>query len=98
MRATIHSASEQRKKLNFGASDRVSVFLNGEVLFTGDNTYRSRSLRYLGVMTIDNDALFLPLQQGENELIFAVSEAFGGWGVTARLNDLAGIELPTGGS
>ena len=52
-----------------------------------------RSLRYLGVMTIDNDALFLPLKQGENELIFAVSEAFGGWGVTARLEDLAGIRL-----
>jgi hypothetical protein len=96
MRATIHSAGEQSKRLNFGASDRVSVFLNGKVLFTGDNTYRSRSLRYLGVMTIDNDALFLPLQQGENELLFAVSEAFGGWGVTARFEDLAGIELKTG--
>jgi len=92
-RVMIHSASEQFKKLDFGASDKVSIFLNGRVLFTGDNTYRSRSLRYLGVMTIDNDALFLPLKQGENELIFAVSEAFGGWGVTARLEDLAGVRL-----
>ncbi len=94
----IHSTSEQTKQLNFGASDKVSIFLNGRVLFTADNTYRSRSLRYLGIMTIDNDALFLPLKQGENELIFAVSEAFGGWGVTARLEDLAGIRLVAGGS
>ena len=83
------------KQLNFGFSDRGSVFLNGELLFTGDNTYLSRSHRYLGVMTVDNDALFLPLEHGENELVFAVSEAFGGWGLTARFENMDGIRLDT---
>ncbi len=90
-RVTIHSNRRQVKKLQFGFSDRVSVFLNRRLLFTGNNTYRSRSQRYLGVMTADNDALYLDLEPGENELIMAVTESFGGWGLTARIEDRDGI-------
>jgi len=36
-------------------------------------------------MTPD-DAVYLPLRPGENELLFAVAEAFGGWGLEARLD------------
>lgn len=92
-RTVIRSERDQVKKLNFGYSDRGSVFLNGQLVFTSDNTYLSRSERYLGVMTIENDALYLPLREGDNELIFVVTEAFGGWGVVARLEDLNGVEL-----
>jgi len=92
-RLVIDSQVAQVKRLNFGFSDRVSVFLNGSVLFTGDNTYRSRSERYLGVMTVDNDALFLSLRRGQNELVIAVSEAFGGWGLIARLENLLGVKV-----
>jgi hypothetical protein len=92
-RVVVRSDRDQVKKLNFGFSDRGSVFLNGQILFSGDNTYMSRSQRYLGVVTIDNDAIYLPLRQGENELVFAVSESFGGWGLTARFEDLDGISV-----
>lgn len=92
-RLVIESQVAQVKRLNFGFSDRASVFLNGSVLFTGDNTYRSRSQRYLGVMTVDNDALFLSLRRGQNELVIAVSEAFGGWGLVARLENLLGVKV-----
>jgi hypothetical protein len=44
-------------------------------------------------VTIENDAIYLPLRQGENELVFAVSEAFGGWGLIARFEDLDGISV-----
>jgi hypothetical protein len=79
--------------MGFGFSDRGSVFLNGRLLFTADNTYLSRSGRYLGVMTVDNDTLYLPLAAGDNELVFAVTEAFGGWGFVARLGDTEGIRV-----
>jgi hypothetical protein len=92
-RLVIESQVAQVKRLNLGFSDRASVFLNGSVLFTGDNTYRSRSQRYLGVMTVDNDALFLSLRRGQNELVIAVSEAFGGWGLVARLENLLGVKV-----
>lgn len=95
-RIVIRSDSAQVKKLNFGFSDQGSIFLNGRILFSANNTYRSRSQRYLGVVTADNDAVYLPLQEGENELVIAVSESFGGWGLIGRFTDLDGISLETG--
>ena len=37
--------------------------------------------------------LFLPLREGENELVVAVSESFGGWGLQARFPDPEGLAL-----
>jgi hypothetical protein len=95
-RVVIRSDSAQVKKLGFGFSDQGSIFLNGRILFSANNTYRSRSQRYLGVVTVDNDAIYLPLQEGENELVIAVSESFGGWGLIGRFADLDGISVETG--
>ena len=95
-RVNIQSDRAQTKQLNFGFSDRGLIFLNGSLLFSGNNTYRSRSLRYLGAMTVDNDAIFLPLVEGNNELVFVVSEAFGGWGLVARLADQDGVTVGPG--
>jgi hypothetical protein len=36
-------------------------------------------------MDPENDAVFLPLRSGRNELILAVTEFGGGWGFIARL-------------
>lgn len=89
----LESDAERAVRLGFGFSDRATVFLDGRPVFRGDNTYRSRSQRYLGVMRVDNDVLYLPLKKGMNELVFAVGEAFGGWGVTARLIDRDGVTV-----
>jgi hypothetical protein len=84
-RTIIHSQRAQTQLLDFGFSDRALVFLNGRPLFRGDDTYRSRDYRFLGSIGW-NDALYLPLAEGANELVFAVAEDFGGWGVQARLD------------
>ena len=55
--------------------------------------YRSRDYRFLGSIGW-YDTVWLPLEQGENELVLAVSETFGGWGVQARLASLDDVELP----
>jgi hypothetical protein len=54
---------------------------------SGDDTYRSRDYRFLGSIGW-YDTLFLPLISGDNDLVVAVSEDFGGWGVQARLADI----------
>jgi hypothetical protein len=59
-------------------SDRAVVYLNGRPLYRGDDTYRSRDYRFLGSIGW-YDALYLPLEAGENELVIAVSEDLGGW-------------------
>lgn len=91
-RAVIRSACADVKEIEFGFSDRAAVFLNGQQLYRGDDSYRSRDYRFLGSIGY-YDQLVLPLVEGENELVFAVSESFGGWGVQARFPDPADLEL-----
>ena len=75
------------KQLNFGYSDTAAVFVNGTLVYKGDNTYMSRDYRYLGTIGLF-DSVALPLKSGENEVWIAVTEAFGGWGIMGQLVDL----------
>ena len=84
-RTVLRSSRAQRVRLSFGYSDDVTVFLDGQPLFSGRGGYLLRDGSYLGTLSLGPDALFLDLTAGRHELVFAVSEAFGGWGVAARL-------------
>ena len=83
----INSASDGVKKLSFGYSDEVSVFLNGNILFRGRSAQNFRDTRFLGIVDPENDAVYLPLKKGRNELILALSELGGGWGFICRLEE-----------
>lgn len=39
------------------------------------------------------DSVYLPLRKGENTVLIAVSESFGGWLVTGKFEDESGIEI-----
>jgi hypothetical protein len=84
-RTRIESDREQVKKLYLGYSDDVSVFLNGKILYRGRSAQNFRDPAFLGIMDPENDALYLPLKKGSNELVLAVSELGGGWGFICRL-------------
>lgn len=83
----LESDRAQTKKLSFGYSDIAAVYLNNELIYRGDNTYRSRDYRYLGTMGFF-DSIALPLVAGDNELCIAVTEAFGGWGLIGSITTL----------
>jgi NADH:ubiquinone oxidoreductase subunit len=87
-RTTIDSDREQVKKLDIGYSDDVSVFLNGKILFRGRSAQGFRDPGFLGILNPENDAVYLPLKKGSNELMLAVSELGGGWGFICRLVEL----------
>ena len=87
-RTIIDSDREQSKKLYVGYSDDVSVFLNGRVLFRGRSAQNFRDPAFLGIVSPENDAVYLPLKKGRNELMLAVSELGGGWAFICRLADL----------
>jgi len=91
-RAAIRAESARTVPLELGFSDRAVVLLNGRPLFRGADAYRSRDYRFLGSIGWF-DTVYLPLEAGNNELVVAVSEDFGGWGVQARLPDRAGLAL-----
>ena len=89
-RVTMISDRDQSKNVAFGYSDRLCLFLNDGLLYTGNNGFRSRDYRYLGTIGYF-DAVTLPLHKGQNEIWFAVSESFGGWGVQAAFEDTNGL-------
>ncbi len=91
-RVVVNSERQQIKGLSFGYSDAVSVYVNGTRLYSGANLYESRDYRYLGTIGLFDEA-YLPLEAGNNEVWFAVSEAFGGWGIVAQFDDLEGISI-----
>jgi hypothetical protein len=88
-RTVLRSSRAQRVRLTFGYSDEISIFLNGTLLFTGSSGYLARDASYLGTLTLGLDAVYLPLLPGANELIISVVEAFGGWGLAARIEPAA---------
>jgi hypothetical protein len=91
-RATVHAASGGRRLMEFGFSDRVVIYLNGRPLYAGRDDYRSRDYRFLGSIGW-YDTLVLDLQEGDNELLVAVSETMGGWGLQARFTDPGGLSF-----
>jgi hypothetical protein len=91
-RLRIDSDHRQAVPLAFGYSDLARVFLNGRLLYQGHRIYQSRDYRYLGTMGLF-DAVTLELQPGVNELLVAVGENFGGWGIMAQLAHDEGIRL-----
>ncbi len=84
-RTRIDSDRDQVKKLAIGYSDDVSVFLNGQILFRGRSAQNFRDPAFLGIVNPEDDAVYLPLKKGDNELMLAVSELGGGWGFICRL-------------
>lgn len=86
-RTTIVSDRDQVRRLSIGYSDDVSVFLNGNVLYRGRSAQGFRDPGFLGIVNPENDAVYLPLRKGRNELMLAVSEVGGGWGFICRLAD-----------
>lgn len=84
-RTEIESDRDQVRKLYVGYSDDVSVFLNGKIWFRGRSAQNFRDPGFLGIVNAENDAVYLPLKKGGNELILGVSELGGGWGFICRL-------------
>ena len=91
-RVVIESDRAQIKKLDLGYSDRVRVYCNDQLMYSGSNRFRSRDYRYLGTIGYF-DTVYLPLKKGKNEIWMAVSENFGGWGIQAKLSNLDGIKV-----
>ena len=89
---TINSNRDQVKLFDFGYSDRVVAILNGEAIYRGNNKWRSRDYRYLGTIGLF-DSIYLNLKRGENTLLMAVSEDFGGWLITGKFADEKGIKV-----
>lgn len=88
----ITSDKAQIKKLTFGYSDRVKVYVNDKILYAGVANFRSRDNAFYGSL-VYFDEVYLDLKKGKNEVWLAVSETFGGWGIKAKFEDMEGIKM-----
>lgn len=82
----MQATKDQLQKLELGFSDRVRVYCNGTILYTGNNTYKMQDYRHLGTIGFYN-AIYLPLKKGKNEIVIAVAETFGGWGIQGKMKN-----------
>lgn len=84
-RTTIKVEQARVQPLEIGYSDDVTVFVNGEPVYSGINGWESRHPGYFGFVKAGYETVHLRLRQGDNEIILAVTDdqRFG-WGFAAR--------------
>lgn len=88
----INSDKDQIKRFSAGFSDRAKIYFNGQLIYSGNAGFRTRDFRFLGTIGYFDD-FFLRLKKGENVLIIAISENFGGWGLQGRFENINDINL-----
>ena len=86
VRFTVSADEASTRMLSFGYSDRVRLFVNGDLVYSGNAMWRARDHRFLGTIALV-DQIALHLEPGETEIVAAVSESFGGWGFKAALSE-----------
>ncbi len=92
-RFTVTSATAANRAMRFGFSDKAQVYLNGRLLYAGEDLQASRDYRFLGTVGFW-DALYLQLEKGPNEVSFVVSDTTnGGTAAAARFEDPAGLTI-----
>ncbi len=91
-RTIVASSKTRDVKLSFGYSDNVTLFLNGKPVFSGRSAYHSRDPSFSGIIGLHDD-VFITLHKGHNELLFMVTDNFGGAGVMSATS--LRVEHPT---
>ncbi len=95
LKTRITSDKIQSKKVNFGWSREVWVFVNGERVFADKNLYQPPAARKMpdGRCSVENGSFDLPLKAGDNEITVALANDFYGWALILRFADVDGIQL-----
>jgi len=88
------SDAARRVLAGIGYSDDVSVFVNGELVYSGINGWDSRTPALASFVDARWESVSLPFKAGENEVVLAVADdqRFG-WGFAMRIDDSAGIKF-----
>lgn len=88
---TLIAEKDTLLEMSYGYSDAIVVFLNDQPLSFGNSAYQQRDPSFLGIIGL-NDAVYLPLKKGENELMLSVAESFGGWGFMCQKSNTVFME------
>jgi hypothetical protein len=92
-RLVLRAPADGLARLHLGYSDYVTVFVNGRPLFAADAHYSYDEPRQEGLIGRWQATVWLPLVRGDTEVLLAVADGFGGWGLTAELDPTDGAEV-----
>jgi hypothetical protein len=97
LKTTLTSSKAQTRKVSFGWSRQVWVFVNGQQVFADKNLYQPPSARRApdGRLSLENGSFDLPLKAGKNEIAIGLANDFYGWGIVMKLDDDKGIRRPS---
>ncbi|WP_265242872.1 DUF1080 domain-containing protein [Muriicola sp. Z0-33] len=82
---TIDTDQKETRTFSFDYSDKIIVYLNGEVIFKGNNAFRAKGIQYMGHININTNKLYLPLEKGLNKIHCVVIDKANGWGIIGKL-------------
>jgi len=69
-----------------GYSDDITVFVNGEPIYSGINGWNVRTPDYISFVNADFERVWLPLKAGRNEIVVAVTDdQLFGWGFALKM-------------
>ena len=93
-RHTLRSNAARRVLAGIGYSDDVTVFVNGEPIYVGVNGWDTRTPALNSFVDTRWESVFLPLREGDNEIVLAVADdqRFG-WGFALRIDDATGLKF-----
>ncbi len=94
-RLVVRAERDTVQPMRLGFSDYVTVFVNGKPLLSGDAHYSFDVPRQEGLIALSQATAWLPLRRGDNEILLAVSDGFGGWGLMAQLDPVPGVRVVT---
>lgn len=85
----VESDKDEVRKLDFEFTNRCWIYVNGQLVYSGNNSFRARGALYRGEIDkkIGSQSLYVPLRKGKNEMLVAVSSVANGWGWMAKWND-----------
>jgi hypothetical protein len=84
-RTFIDAPSARRLLAGIGYSDDVTVFVNGEPIYSGINGWNARTPDYISFVNAEFERVWLPLKAGRNEIVFAVTDnQIFGWGLAMK--------------
>ena len=106
LKTVVTAAAPIRRTIRIGWARQVSMFLNGALVFSGENPYypAERRLSPNGRLEPDNASVVLELRRGRNEIVLAVGNGWRtsagvqkaglyGWAAEAHLDDLSDLKL-----
>ncbi len=106
LKTEVVASAPMRRTLQIGFAEEAWVFLNGQLVYSGRNTYYPSETRLSpdGRLEPDNASIPLALREGRNEIILAVGNDWRsgsgplepshyGWGAEAHFTQIEGLDL-----